>query len=256
LDREAANAAKAVYDEAKARASAAGTAVAKLNQLRLMTIDDLQKETDAGKKETLSADIKAYEADIKAQEALKAAADKEVTRLKEAKDNSDKLAAIADEIAAAKAGTDEIVQNLQDAMTALFEGMDARTEAMDLLDEQIETYRFEADRETDTKEKARKEAVWAAAANNREAQETANKNDERLAKQYETQIRAVQNQYFITYAVLLAEKTNADLMVAIKQDMNAAEDISELTLKRDAESDATIAAGYTTRIEELTTFRT
>jgi hypothetical protein len=54
LDRDAANAAKAVYDEAKARASAAGTAVAKLNQLRLMTIDDLQKETDATKKETLS----------------------------------------------------------------------------------------------------------------------------------------------------------------------------------------------------------
>ena len=51
---------------AKAGATAAGTDIAKYEQLRLMTIDDLAKVTDADAKAALSAEIKQYEADIKA----------------------------------------------------------------------------------------------------------------------------------------------------------------------------------------------
>jgi hypothetical protein len=141
-------------------------------------------------------------------------------------------------------------------MEALFEGITARHEAMDVMDQEIETYRYQADNEADAKEKARKEAIWEAAMNNRMAQDTANKNNERLAKQFEVQIRAVQNQYFITYAVLLAEKTNADLMVAIKADMNAAEDITELTAEKSAAgTTAARIADIDLRLETLNGFR-
>jgi hypothetical protein len=87
-------------------------------------------------------------------------------------------------------------------------------------------------------------------------QDTANKNDERLSKQFEVQIRAVENQYFITYAILLAEKTNADLMVAIKADMNAAEDITELTAEKEAAgTTAARIAEIDTRLGTLNGFR-
>jgi hypothetical protein len=50
---------------------------------------------------------------------------------------------------------------------------------------------------------------------------TENSNAERLAGQYETQIRGIQNQYLITYAILNSERVNAKLMVEIKNLMNA-----------------------------------
>jgi hypothetical protein len=49
--------------------------------------------------------------------------------------------------------------------------------------------------------------------------------------QYETQIRSIQNQFKITKAQLQAEVTNAELMVAIKSDMNAQEDINYVEVK-------------------------
>jgi hypothetical protein len=57
----------------------------------------------------MSAEIKTYEENIVKFEAEKVEADKLVTRLKEAKENSEKLAAIAEEAAASKESTDEIV---------------------------------------------------------------------------------------------------------------------------------------------------
>jgi hypothetical protein len=96
--------------------TAAGTDIAKFEQLRLMTIDDLSKETDADKKTALSAEIKQYEADIKTAGVTKAEAEKEVTRLKEANDNAEKLAEIAEELASAKEFTDTIIQDIQDGM--------------------------------------------------------------------------------------------------------------------------------------------
>jgi hypothetical protein len=81
--------------------------------------------------------------------------------------------------------------------------------------------------------------------NNQEAQRTQNTNDERLAQQYETQIRALQNQFIITKAILDAELANAQLMVAIKRDMNRKEDIADLYTKQFALRDARDAGDET-----------
>jgi hypothetical protein len=50
-------------------------------------------------------------------------------------------------------------------MEELFVGIAARHDAMDIMDQNIETFRYEADNETDSKEKLRKEAIWEAAIN-------------------------------------------------------------------------------------------
>jgi hypothetical protein len=55
-----------------------------------------------------------------------------------------------------------------------------------------------------------------------------NEDDHRLIQEYDTQIRAVNNKLRITKAQLLAERTNAELMVAIKNNMNFAADLSDL----------------------------
>jgi hypothetical protein len=59
------------------------------------------------------------------------------------------------------------------------------------MDDEIETFRYEADKESDKKEKERKEAIWEASVNNKESLRQSNINDNRLAGQYETQIRAI-----------------------------------------------------------------
>jgi hypothetical protein len=53
-----------------------------------MTIDDIAVETDTEKKATLMTAVKDYENIVKTQTALKAQYEKEVTRLKEANDNT------------------------------------------------------------------------------------------------------------------------------------------------------------------------
>lgn len=141
----AADAAREIYEKAKARVTEAGSAIATAEQLRLMTIDDLQKETDAAAKETLSAEIKEYEATIETQKLVKAAAEKEVKRLKEAKDNSEKLAGIADQIATAKENTDAVVEQLQDAFEQIQTSIQERKMTMFEMDDQIETFRYQAD---------------------------------------------------------------------------------------------------------------
>lgn len=50
--------------------------------------------------------------------------------------------------------------------------------------------------------------------------------------QYVTQIRNIQNQFIITKAILDSEVVNAQLMVAIKQDLNAEEDINDLNTRK------------------------
>jgi hypothetical protein len=37
------------------------------------------------------------------------------------------------------------------------------------MDDEIETFRYEADKESDKKEKERKEAIWEASVNNKES---------------------------------------------------------------------------------------
>ena len=131
---------------------------------------------------------------------LEAAAKKEVTRLKEAKDNSAKLADLADEMAAAKEATDLIVDDLVGARDELADLIQAREDGFAAGQAEIDKYRFEADQETDEKKRAQKEAVYDAAVNNLEGLATSNRNDARLMAQYETQIRSLNNGYLITQA--------------------------------------------------------
>ena len=47
-----------------------------------------------------------------------------------------------------------------------------------------------------------------------------------LEEQYDSNIREVENQLRVTKAIIGAQVTNAELMVAIKQKMNAQQDLS------------------------------
>jgi regulator of replication initiation timing len=221
FDRVAFEAAKALFDAAKARSTAAGSEVAKLEQLKVMTMDDLQKSTVESEQADLEIEITTIDASIVEQKALKAKADTEVSRLKEAKENSGKLADIAEEMANSKEVTDNLVAEFQEGLGFLYDGIYERENSFFNLEQQIDTLRFEADRLTDEKEKARKEAEWDAAKNDLIAQQTQNVNDQRLATQYETQIRAIQNQFTITKSILQAELTVAQQMVVILEDINA-----------------------------------
>lgn len=152
---------------------------------------------------------------------LEAAAKKEVTRLKEARENSDKLANLAEEMAAAKEALDFVVDGLVDARDELADSIQGREDGFAAKQAEIDKYRFEADQETDEKARTQKEAVYDAAVNNLDGLRTSNENEARLMTQYETKIRSLNNGYRVTQAYLLAEVTNAELMVAIKQDLNA-----------------------------------
>jgi len=85
---------------------------------------------------------------------LEAAAKKEVTRLKEAKENSAKLADLADEMAAAKEATDLIVDDLVGARDELADLIQEREDGFAAAQAEIDKYRFEADQETDEKKAA------------------------------------------------------------------------------------------------------
>lgn len=81
------------------------------------------------------------------------------------------------------------------------------------------------------------DARWAAfdAAHTQiDAATGENEDDERLIEEYETNIREVRNGFRITKAKLVSERTNAELMVAIKQDMNMAEDRADIDTRREA----------------------
>jgi len=47
-----------------------------------------------------------------------------------------------------------------------------------------------------------------------------------LEEQYDSNIREVENQLRVTKAIIGAQVTNAELMVAIKQKMNAEQDLT------------------------------
>jgi len=168
--------------------------------------------------------------------------------LKEANDNAEKLAQIAEELANAKEFTDTIVQDIQDGYEQLMENIHIGEGNIIEYDSQAETLRFEADNLSEERAKAAKVAELDSVLNKQEAQRTQNKNDERLAIQYETQIRALQNQFIITKAILDSELANAQLMVAIKMDMNRQEDIADINEKM---TDALALTGATPETDAM-----
>jgi hypothetical protein len=113
LEKEAADAAKAVFEATKERASKAGADMAKLNsQLKFHQGQAMSADTDEAK---AAADAKVVELEAQIAELKEdqAAAQKEADRLDEANKNSQALFALADEIAAAKAANDDIVAGLE-----------------------------------------------------------------------------------------------------------------------------------------------
>jgi hypothetical protein len=85
-------------------------------------------------------------------------------------------------------------------------------------------------------------AAWDAAQAQISSAEQENEDDQRLVDAFEYNIRQVKNDLRINKAQLVAERTNAELMVAIKQEMNWADDIdmydaraSELRADKDAD---------------------
>jgi len=148
--------------------------------------------------------------------------------LEEANNNSQALSAIADEIASAKNDTDFVIDGLVANQDRIYAEIQAREEAFDTMYANLDQLRYMAETETNP---AFVDARWlqydaAEAAIN----EAHNDNEDawRLIDEYEYNIRQVRNSFRVTKAKLVAERTNAELMVAIKQRMNMEEDLTGL----------------------------
>jgi len=171
--------------------------------------------------------------------------------LLEAKKNSQALAKLADEIATAKADSDGVINGLVDTQERYIAAINARWDSMDSLHEVADTLRYEAETETN---ELFVSARWAAfdaadAAIDQALQD--NEDDQRLVDEYEYNIRQVRNSFRITKAKLVAERTNAELMVAIKQEMNFGEDIDMIDLRKDAIRDRLLTEEDVDKMDEL-----
>lgn len=130
LEVEAANAAQAIFEATKERATAAGAAIAKLNaQLKYYQGQAMSAETDEDKA-AADAKVVELEAEIAELEEERAAAQKEATRLEEANNNSQALATLANEIATAKNDTDAVVAGLVDTQDKIRARIDTRAAAI------------------------------------------------------------------------------------------------------------------------------
>lgn len=204
-------------------------------------IDNIASAADDAERDRLQAEVATLESQIKEQEALKAAAELEVTRFEEAAKNADELAALAGEIASAKASTDAIIEGLVASQEKIVAGIDARDGQIRDAYKALDGLIFKAENETDSKKQTQAQAVVDVAQAQIDAMHTSTDNDYRLLSQYDKNIRQVSNQLRITMAKLQAEKTNALLLVAIKSNMNITEDITSIDARIGA-IDAELAA--------------
>jgi replicative DNA helicase len=83
------------------------------------------------------------DAEILVQQGLEAEAKKQVTRLKEAKENSEQLSAIADAIASAKEQIDVLVDDFKVARDELADAIQARLDSFPEKEQEIDTLSFE-----------------------------------------------------------------------------------------------------------------
>lgn len=234
LEVDAANAAFAVFEATKARATAAGAAIAKLAaQLKYYQGQAMSAETD-DEKAAADAKVLEIETEIAELEEERAAAQKEATRLEEANNNSQALARLANEIATAKNATDEVVAGLVDTQDKIHARIHARDEAIGGLLDQADALRYAAETELDDNLVNARWAAFDAAEAAIHSSYDESEDDWRLIDEYETNIREVRNGFRITKAKLIAERTNAELMVAIKQDMNMAEDRDDAEARRES----------------------
>jgi hypothetical protein len=209
-------------------------------------------------KAAADAQVVAIEAQVAELKLAQAAAQKEADRLEEANNNSQALSRLADEIAEAKNASDSVIEGLVATQERIFDEILAREEGYNQMYADAERLRHEAEIEWD---EAAAEPKWAAYDAVEAAIEQAYQDDDdqhRLLQEYDYNIRQVRNSFRITKAQLIAERTNAELMVAIKQEMNMGEDIVDLgaakealQAKLDAESDSTKQQVYTKEIGDL-----
>jgi len=225
IQNEQANAAEALYEATKAKATEAGAAQAALgHELDYYLGQAMQADTDE-EKTAADAKVTELEEQIEELELVKQSATVQAERLLEGSKNSQALAKLADEIATAKADSDAVIDGLVETQERYIAAINARWDSMDSLHEVADTLRYEAETETN---ELFVSARWAAfdaadAAIDQALQD--NEDDQRLVDEYDFNIRQVRNSFRITKAQLVAERTNAELMVAIKQEMNFGEDI-------------------------------
>jgi len=267
LVTDSANAAKALFEATKDKATAAGAAKAKLaSQLKYYQGQAMSAGTDE-EKATADAKVVELEGQIAELEEERAAAQKEAARLEEANKNSQALSALADEIAAAKNDTDAVVAGLVETQEKIQDAIFAREETEEELHGNADRLRYEAETEGDEQKAEQRWTFFEVADLAIQQMHQRNEDDRRLVDEYEFNIRQVRNGYRVTKAKLIAERTNAELMVAIKNEMNMGEDLTDigaaktkLETKLAAEADATkqqaLTAAITGLAERLTSITT
>lgn len=150
LVTEAANAAQALFEATKEKATAAGANQAKLQrQLKYYQGQAMSAETDA-EKEAADAQVVILEGQIAELEEAKAAATKQAARLEEANKNSQALSRLADEIASAKNDTDLVIDSLVETQDRIYNEIMAREDNFNAAYEQLDQLRYKAEIETNS----------------------------------------------------------------------------------------------------------
>jgi hypothetical protein len=136
--------------------------------------------------------------------------------------------------------------------------IEGREASLDALYENADRLLYEAETELDDQVADQRWAAYDLAYVAIDQVHLDNEDDTRLLHEYDFNIRQVRNQFRITKAQLVAERTNAELMVSIKNEMNMGEDIvdigaakTKLQAKLDAESDSTKQQVLTKQIGDL-----
>jgi hypothetical protein len=165
--------------------------------------------------------------------AKEAKAKKIVTRLEEAYNNNKTLANLAEELANAKANTDEIIDNLVQAGADLQAEIDgrmlSRTEAFASIDQNV--YALQNTDPTDKTAVAKINAAIDSLNTLIVGKDESDNNARRLMKEYSFQQVQVNNQYRITQAKLQAEIVNAEFSVNLKEKLNIKEDLEEIEIE-------------------------
>lgn len=161
------------------------------------------------------------------QKAVQEEAGKQAARMKEAYDNASTLASIAEEMSLAKEETDKVIQGLVDSMEAVELEIENRKAQIEQRYADIdETVFLMATLDIEDEQGfLQLTAQMDVYSNQIDGWQEQNEDAERLQDQYQVNIRQVNNDLRITLAKIEAELKNAQLMVAIKNQMNIKQDI-------------------------------
>jgi hypothetical protein len=230
LDRAAEARALAVLDEARAIYTAAGEAAFSYQSLVDFYTDAVMSATTDADRNAAEEEITKNAALVITETAKEAKAKKIVTRLTEAYNNNKTLANLAEELANAKANTDEIIAGLVLAGTDLQAEVEARELSRAEARASIEQneYALQGTDPTDKTAVAKINAAIDSLNTLIQGKDESDNNAARLQKEYSFQQIQVFNQYRITQAKLQAEIVNAEFSVNLKEKLNIKDDIEEI----------------------------